>query len=65
MYLIKRSCRILQIDSETRKGTEVDYLKKFGEEWKKSGGSQDPEENHPSDEFLQKHPRYVHLVDSE
>ena len=57
--------RILQIDSETRKGAEVDYLKKFGEEWKKSGGSQDPEKTHPSEEFLQKHPRYVHLVDSE
>ena len=54
-----------QVDTDTRKGAEVDYLKKFGKEWKNSGGNQDPDKNHPSREFLLSHPRYPDLLASE
>ena len=54
-----------QVDPDTRKGAEVDYLKKFGKDWKNSGGSQDPEKNNPSHEFLLDHPRYPDLLASE
>lgn len=47
---------------EERRGAEIDYLKRFGVEWLKSGGNQDPAQNNPSTEFLTQHPRFQHFV---
>ncbi|XP_064622047.1 tubulin-specific chaperone E-like [Lineus longissimus] len=46
-----------------RKGSEIDYLKKFGKEWLTAGGNQDPEKNKPNQQFLLDHPRYQDIVD--
>ncbi|XP_060047940.1 tubulin-specific chaperone E isoform X3 [Erinaceus europaeus] len=43
---------------EERRGAEIDYRKAFGNEWKKAGGHQNPEENRPNEEFTAAHPRY-------
>ncbi|XP_045187211.2 tubulin-specific chaperone E-like isoform X2 [Mercenaria mercenaria] len=51
-----------EVTSEERKGAEIDYLKRFGPEWVKSGGSQDVNRNKPSAEFLKNHPRFQDLV---
>ncbi|KAK6183626.1 hypothetical protein SNE40_011064 [Patella caerulea] len=51
-----------EILPEERKGSEIDYLKRFGEEWRKSGGSQKEEENNPSPDFIKEHPRYLELI---
>ncbi|XP_012586418.1 PREDICTED: tubulin-specific chaperone E isoform X2 [Condylura cristata] len=48
-------CEILP---EERRGAELDYRKLFGNEWKKAGGHQNPNENRPNKEFLAAHPRY-------
>ena len=55
---------LVQITWQERKGAELDYLKKYGKEWKSSGGDQDPKKNNPSDDFLHRHPRYLDLVES-
>ncbi|KAH9498249.1 hypothetical protein Btru_009458 [Bulinus truncatus] len=51
------------ISFEERKGAEIDYLKRFGAEWKLSGGNCDKTKNNPSNEFTANHPRYQILVD--
>ena len=45
-----------------RRSAELDYLQKYGLEWKDSGGHQDPELNRPSEEFLSDHPRYMEIA---
>nr|XP_056708341.1 tubulin-specific chaperone E [Euleptes europaea] len=52
-----------QIFPEERKGAELDYRKKFGIDWLKAGGHQDPNKNRPSEEFLAAHPRFQLLCD--
>uniref|UniRef100_A0A0B7AM50 Ubiquitin-like domain-containing protein n=1 Tax=Arion vulgaris TaxID=1028688 RepID=A0A0B7AM50_9EUPU len=46
------------ITYEERKGAEIDYLKRFGTEWKLEGGNGDSAKNRPSDKFIANHPRY-------
>ena len=53
-----------QIVFDERRGSERDYLKRFGKEWKKEGGSTDPAKNKPSQEFVAKHPRYQYFAES-
>lgn len=53
-----------QITPEERKGAELDYRKKYGLDWLKAGGNQDPNKNNPSEEFLAAHPRFQLLCDS-
>lgn len=53
-----------QIDDIERQGSEMDYLKQFGAYWRESGGHQDPKLNNPSQKFLEDHPRYMELVES-
>lgn len=50
--------------AEERQGAEYDYLKMFGKEWKEAGGHQEPDKNHPSQEFCDKHPKYQKLIHS-
>ncbi|XP_075388310.1 tubulin-specific chaperone E isoform X1 [Tenrec ecaudatus] len=50
-----------EIFPEERRGAELDYRKAFGNEWKKAGGHQNPDENRPNEEFLAAHPRYQFL----
>ncbi|XP_071079244.1 tubulin-specific chaperone E-like [Haliotis cracherodii] len=57
------SCNNSKLAAEERKGAEIDYLKKFGLDWKKSGGNQDPGKNKPSQEFGTQHPRYQDFID--
>ncbi|CAD5125689.1 DgyrCDS13896 [Dimorphilus gyrociliatus] len=47
-----------------RRGSELDYLKIYGKEWRASGGHQDPSKNNPSKEFTTEHPRYQELIDT-
>merc|ERR1712025_1533306 len=48
---------------EERKGAEIDYLKRFGTEWREEGGSSDPDKNQPSENFVSNHPRYQIMAD--
>ncbi|XP_046578661.1 tubulin-specific chaperone E-like [Haliotis rubra] len=57
------SCNNSKLTLEERKGAEIDYLKKFGQDWKKSDGNQDPSKNKPSQEFVTEHPRYQQFID--
>ncbi|KAM4040939.1 tubulin-specific chaperone E isoform 2-T3 [Anomaloglossus baeobatrachus] len=52
-----------EILPQERKGAELDYRKMFGREWLKSGGSQNPNHNNPSMEFLTEHPRFNELIE--
>ncbi|ESO94310.1 hypothetical protein LOTGIDRAFT_189635 [Lottia gigantea] len=52
-----------EILAEERKGAEIDYLKRYGQQWRDSGGSQDSEKNKPSDEFIKQHPRYQFILE--
>lgn len=58
-----KMCNRTEVTSEERKGAEIDYLKRFGPDWLKAGGSQDPNKNKPSAEFLREHPRFQDLVE--
>uniref|UniRef100_A0A4W3I7S2 Tubulin-specific chaperone E n=1 Tax=Callorhinchus milii TaxID=7868 RepID=A0A4W3I7S2_CALMI len=51
-----------EISSDERKGAELDYRKRYGTDWLKAGGHQDPEKNKPNQEFLAEHPRYHILI---
>ncbi|XP_059141817.1 tubulin-specific chaperone E-like isoform X2 [Physella acuta] len=51
------------ISFEERKGAEIDYLKRFGTEWKAEGGSVDKSKNNPSNQFIANHPRYQAIAD--
>nr|XP_022332056.1 tubulin-specific chaperone E-like [Crassostrea virginica] len=57
-----KKCQRTEVTDEERRGAEIDYLKRFGVEWLKSGGNQDPAQNNPSTEFLTQHPRFLHFV---
>lgn len=46
-----------------RRSAELDYLQKYGLDWKNSGGHQDPELNHPLDDFLKDHPRFMEIAE--
>ncbi|XP_062831444.1 tubulin-specific chaperone E isoform X2 [Anolis carolinensis] len=48
---------------EERRGAELDYRKKYGIDWLKAGGNQDPNKNNPSEEFLSAHPRFQILCE--
>ena len=52
----------MQVSLGERKGAEIDYLKRFGNEWTKSGGNQDKSKSSPSKEFMSIHSRYQDLV---
>ncbi|KAK2167203.1 hypothetical protein LSH36_31g04030 [Paralvinella palmiformis] len=54
---------ISQITRVERRGSELDYLRKYGKMWRQSGGHQDPQKNKPSEQFLRDHPRYQELID--
>ncbi|KAL3873874.1 hypothetical protein ACJMK2_036957 [Sinanodonta woodiana] len=56
-----RRCNGTEV-TEERKGAEIDYLKRYGLDWVKAGGSQDPQKNRPSQEFTNTHPRYQELI---
>uniref|UniRef100_A0A2C9LD34 Tubulin-specific chaperone E n=1 Tax=Biomphalaria glabrata TaxID=6526 RepID=A0A2C9LD34_BIOGL len=51
------------ISFEERKGAEIDYLKRFGTEWKLAGGNSDKLKNNPNNEFITNHPRYQIIAD--
>ena len=53
---------IFKVSTQERKESEIDYLKRYGSDWIKSGGSQDPSNNNPSPEFIKDHPRFEELV---
>nr|XP_009858327.1 tubulin-specific chaperone E-like isoform X1 [Ciona intestinalis] len=61
---IKRLQRLdrLSVTQQSRFTAEMDYLRKYGVEWRESGGHQDPERNQPSQEFIENHPRYMELI---
>ncbi|CAK8694854.1 tubulin-specific chaperone E-like isoform X2 [Clavelina lepadiformis] len=50
------------VEPAERTGSELDYLRKFGLEWKDSGGDQDPAKNNPSETFIKNHPRFMEIV---
>lgn len=52
----------LLITKEERRGAELDYLKKYCEQWLKCGGHRDPEFNKPCLDFINEHPTYLKLV---
>ncbi|XP_072107133.1 tubulin-specific chaperone E isoform X1 [Mobula birostris] len=52
-----------EISADERKGAELDYRKKYGMDWLKAGGNQDPEKNRPNKEFCAEHPRYQVLIE--
>ncbi|XP_060609833.2 geranylgeranyl pyrophosphate synthase isoform X1 [Anolis sagrei] len=52
-----------EIFPEERRGAELDYRKKYGIDWLKAGGNQDPNKNNPSEEFLSAHPRFQVLCE--
>ncbi|XP_048453044.1 tubulin-specific chaperone E [Rhincodon typus] len=52
-----------EISADERKGAELDYRKRFGKDWLKAGGHQDPEKNRPNKEFCAEHPRYQSLIE--
>ncbi|XP_072354601.1 tubulin-specific chaperone E isoform X2 [Scyliorhinus torazame] len=52
-----------EISADERKGAELDYRKRFGKDWMKAGGHQDPEKNRPDQEFCAEHPRYQALIE--
>ncbi|XP_052768740.1 tubulin-specific chaperone E-like isoform X1 [Mya arenaria] len=57
-----KMCNRTEVANDERKGAEIDYLKRFGPEWVKSGGHQDLNVSKPSQEFVKQHPRYADLV---
>ncbi|XP_077862097.1 tubulin-specific chaperone E-like [Saccoglossus kowalevskii] len=56
-------CNGSEVPDIERKTAELDYLKRFGQEWLDSGGSQDLAINRPSDDFKINHPRYHRLLE--
>ncbi|WAR20484.1 TBCE-like protein [Mya arenaria] len=56
-----KMCNRTEVANDERKGAEIDYLKRFGPEWVKSGGHQDLNVSKPSQEFVKQHPRYADL----
>lgn len=57
-----KRCNRTVVEGDERKGAEIDYLKRFGPDWIKAGGNQDPNKNKPSAEFLTLHPRFNDLI---
>ncbi|XP_056022932.1 tubulin-specific chaperone E-like isoform X2 [Ostrea edulis] len=57
-----KKCQRTEVTNEERKGAEIDYLKRFGPDWLKSGGHQDPAQNKPQEEFILQHPRFQDFV---
>lgn len=57
-----KMCNRTMITTEERKGAEIDYLKRFGPEWVKAGGSQNLNQNNPSKEFVASHPRFQDFI---
>ncbi|KAL8623864.1 hypothetical protein ACOMHN_002192 [Nucella lapillus] len=55
-------CNRSLVQEQERKGAEIDYLKRYGPEWLKSGGNQDPSKNRPNSQFASQHPRFQDLV---
>ncbi|GFN82844.1 tubulin-specific chaperone e-like [Plakobranchus ocellatus] len=51
------------ITFEERKGAEIDYLKRYGKDWKNVGGHSDPAKNRPSALFIEQHPRFQIMCD--
>ncbi|XP_074655996.1 tubulin-specific chaperone E-like [Tubulanus polymorphus] len=56
-------CDRTEVTTAERKGSEIDYLKRFGPMWLEAGGNSDPILNKPSAEFILQHPRYQHIVE--
>lgn len=56
-------CNRTEVSQQERKESERDYLKRYGLEWVKAGGSQDPSKNKPSADFIKEHPRYLELIE--
>jgi hypothetical protein len=54
----------IKVTPEERRDAEIDYLKRFGPDWVKSGGSQDINKSKPSEEFLKNHPRFQDILKS-
>ncbi|XP_070577228.1 tubulin-specific chaperone E-like [Ptychodera flava] len=57
------NCNGSEVPTIERRTAELDYLKKFGQEWLKSGGDRDPARNRPNGEFCKNHPRYHTLLE--
>ncbi|XP_076442503.1 tubulin-specific chaperone E-like [Babylonia areolata] len=55
-------CNRTMIGEQERRGAEIDYLKRYGPDWLKCGGNQDPAKNNPSPQFSFSHPRFQELV---
>ncbi|RUS78055.1 hypothetical protein EGW08_014194 [Elysia chlorotica] len=51
------------ITFEERKGAEIDYLKRYGKDWKNVGGNTDPAKNKPNLLFIEQHPRFQIMCD--
>ncbi|XP_070180632.1 tubulin-specific chaperone E-like [Littorina saxatilis] len=58
-----KRCNRTVVEEQERKGAEIDYLKRYGPEWLKSGGSQDPTKNKPKTDFLSQHPSFQAIVE--
>ena len=57
-------CTFIKYAASERRDAEIDYLKKYTNDWRLSGGNEDPNLNKPSEDFLQQHPTYELLVQS-
>ncbi|XP_077999672.1 tubulin-specific chaperone E-like [Glandiceps talaboti] len=58
-----KACNSSVVPDIERRSAELDYLKKFGQEWLQSGGDRDPARNRPNEEFQKNHPRYHRLLE--
>lgn len=63
--ILDAECFVSQVLQDDRRGAELDYCRKFGRAWLQSGGHRDPPLNRPSAEFIEQHPRYLTLIQSE
>merc|ERR1739838_168595 len=56
-----RKVNNMKVDAELRFDGELDYLRRFGADWRNSVGHQDLEQNKPNEAFIFNHPRYMDL----
>ena len=55
---------MFQVSEGERKGSEIDYMKKYHEDWLKNGGGKDQTDSNLQADFIKNHPTYTALIKS-
>eukprot|EP00057_Strongylocentrotus_purpuratus_P030796 XP_782736.2 PREDICTED: tubulin-specific chaperone E [Strongylocentrotus purpuratus] len=57
-----RHCNHSAVSEGERKGSEIDYMKKYHEDWLKNGGGKDQPDSNLQADFIKNHPTYTALI---